>query len=203
MVSEVVPAQHQASGLWAALMSSPEWLPSWWRWSILSPPPRSTCPALIGGRRKRHYSITGDNALVKSEEEKNLFPPHHNANLITPIIICRTGLSITSANMSYAWGEGHVWSERSQVFCLEGAIVSFAKYQLLFRLHLIILLVLNIKVFLSSVSLMSGLTSPSTGHSWRNREAPTCAACQSLSCLYSNLLQKCKKNRIRHTKSNV
>ena len=40
VVSEVVPTQHQASGLQAALMSSPEWLASWWKWPVLSPPPR-------------------------------------------------------------------------------------------------------------------------------------------------------------------
>lgn len=65
VVSEAVPTQHQASGLQAALMSSPEWLAGWWRWSILSPPPHSVCPTLIGGRRKRDFRVTEDNTLVK------------------------------------------------------------------------------------------------------------------------------------------
>ena len=77
-------------------------------------------------------------------EKKNLFPPHLNASLFTPIIISSTGPRITSANMSWARGEGHVWSERCQVFFLEDLKVTCAKYLLLFHLILIILLALNI-----------------------------------------------------------
>lgn len=143
VVSEVVPTQHQASGLQAALMSSPEWLASWWRWPVLSPPPRSACAALIGGRRKRDFRIIGDNAL---DRKRYLFPPHLDASLFTPIIISSKELRITSANMSCAWGKGQMWSERCQVFLLEDVSVRCAKYLLVFHLILITLLALNIRV---------------------------------------------------------
>lgn len=86
VVSEVVPTKHQASGLGAALMSSPEWIAGWWRWPVPSTPPHSAFPALIGGRRKRDFRFTGNNALVKKEKKNSISassecePLHPNYN---------------------------------------------------------------------------------------------------------------------------
>lgn len=86
VVSEVVPTKHQASGLGAALMSSPEWIAGWWRWPVPSPPPHSAYQALIGGRKKRDFRFTGNNALVKKEKKNSISasceckPLHPNYN---------------------------------------------------------------------------------------------------------------------------
>lgn len=83
----------------------------------------------------------------RKERKRNLFPPHLNATLFTPIIISSSGLRITSANMCYARGQGHVWSERCQVFFLEDVRDRRTKI-----LILIIFLALNIQVLLMILS---------------------------------------------------
>lgn len=70
-VSEVRPTQHQASGLPAALMSSPEWLAGWWRRPAPSLLPLAQqAPDLIGLKRERETSELQETMLWSREKER-------------------------------------------------------------------------------------------------------------------------------------